>query len=408
MLIDLFPRAHARYTSLPLLGTHLEGFACWLREQGFSPATIRLRVLRARALEADLQRQQVRGLGELSCPELMGFAPPKARDAKHSSALVRSLAVFLETQGILRCPSLSHTQILAGTYRDHLTQVRGYANRTADNHAALARELLGFLRFEENPDTLRTLGPSHLEAFVKAVAARQGRPALRNTAARLRSFLRFLAAQGQVATGLDALIDTPLVYRGETLPRALPWDSVRALLAGIDRSAATGRRDYAMLLLAATYGLRSCEVVGLQLEDFRWRSDEIRVRRPKTGNSSVLPLTDEVGVAIVDYLRNARPASGHRGVFLGIRPPIRPLAPASLWTAFDKWKRHCEIEIPFSGAHCLRHSLAMQLLRRDAPLEMIGDLLAHRRPASTSTYLRLSPHDLREAALELPVEEDRA
>ena len=181
-------------------------------------------MLRARALEADLQGQQVRGLGDLSYPELLGFAPPKARDAEHLSALVRALAVYLETRGVLRCPPLSRTQILAGTYRDHLIQVRGYAHRTADNHAALARELLGFLRFEENPGTLRTLGPSDLEAFVKAVAARQGRPALRNTAARLRSFLRFLAAQGQVATGLDALIDTPPVYRGETLPRALPLE----------------------------------------------------------------------------------------------------------------------------------------------------------------------------------------
>ena len=407
MLIDLFPRAHARYTSLPLLSTHLEGFARWLREQGFSHATIRQRVLRARALEADFQRQDVRGLGELSCAELLRFAPPKAKDAKHLSALVRSLTVYLETQGVLRRPSVSRTQLLVGTYRDHLTQVRGYAHRTAGNHAALARELLGFLRFEDNPDALRTLGPPQLEAFLKAAAARQGRAALRNTAARLRSLLRFLTGQGEVAAGLDALIDTPPVYRGETLPRALPWESVRALLAGVDRAATTGRRDYAMLLLAATYGLRSSEVVGLRLEDFRWRSGEIRVRRPKTGDASLLPLTDEVGAAIVDYLRNARPASVHRAVFLGIRPPIRPLAPSSLGTAFDKWKRHCEIDIPCSGAHCLRHSLAMRLLRRDASLEVIGDLLGHRSPASTCAYLRLSADDLREAALELPAEEER-
>ena len=235
--------------------------------------------------------------------KLLWFAPSKARDGKHLSALVRSLAVHLEAQGVLQRPSVSRTELLAGTYRDHLAQVRGYARRTAGNHAALARELLGFLRFGDDPDALRTLGSPQLEAFVKAAAAR------------LRSFLRFLAGPDEVPAGLEALIDVPPVYRGETLPRVLPWESVRALLAGVDRSATTGRRDYAMLLLAATYGLRSSEVAGLRLDDFRWRSGEIRIRRPKTRDSSVLPLTDEVGAAIVDYLRNARPSSVHRSVF---------------------------------------------------------------------------------------------
>ena len=323
------------------------------------------------------------------------------------SALVRSLAVYLEAQGVLQRPSVSRAELLAGTYRDHLAQVSGYARRTAGNHAALARELLGFLRFDDDPDALRTLGSPQLEAFVKAAAARQARAALRNTAARLRSFLRFLAGPDEVPAGLDALIDVPPVYRGETLPRALPWESVRALLAGVDRSATTGRRDYAMLLLAATYGLRSSEVAGLRLDDFRWRSGEIRIRRPKTRDSSVLPLTDEVGAAIVDYPRNARPSSVHRSVFPGIPLPIKPLARSSLGTAFDKWKRRCEIAIPFSGAHCPRHSLAMQLLRHDASLEVIGDLLGHRSPASTCAYLRLSADDLRAAALDLPIEEER-
>ena len=228
MLIDLFPRAHARYTSLPLLGPHLGGLAWWLREQAFFRVTIRYRMLRSRAPEADLQRQDVRGLGEISrARKLLWFAPSKARDGKHLSALVRSLAVHLEAQGVLQRPSVSRTELLAGTYRDHLAQVRGYARSTAGNHAALARELLGFLRFDDDPDALRTLGSPQLEAFVKAAAAR------------LRSFLRFLAGQDEVPAGLDALIDVPPVYRGETFPRVLPWESVRALLAGVDRSATT-------------------------------------------------------------------------------------------------------------------------------------------------------------------------
>ena len=407
MITDLFPRAHARYSSLPLLGPLLGDLAHWLRDKGFSHITIRLRIMRSRALEADLQRHEVRDLGELSRAKLLRFAPPKAKDNQHLSALVRSLAVYLEEQGVLRRPVISCAEGLADAYREHLGRVRGYAKRTADNHAAVARELLAFLRCDNDLSVLRTLGPLQLEAFMKTVAARQCRATLRNTAARLRSFLRWLAARDEVPAGLDAVIDAPPVYRGELLPRALPWASVQALLRGVARAATTGRRDYAMLLLAATYGLRSREVVGLRLDDFRWRAGEIRVRRRKAGGPLVLPLTDEVGAAMLDYLCNARPSSVHRAAFLRVRPPIGPLAPASFGAVFNKWRQRCEIDIPFGGAHCLRHSLAMRLLRRDASLQAIGDLLGHRRPDSTFVYLRLSADDLRDAALELPVEEEQ-
>ena len=405
MLVELFPRAHARYHSLPVLGSRLSGLACWLHEQGFSRLTIRHRMQRAPGLDADLRRRGVRDLGELSRKELLLSAPAKATDNKHLSALVRSLAIHLEALDVLRPPVVSRTDRLADDYREHLLEVRGYARQTADGHASTARQLLSYLRIEDDPVVLRTLGPSRIEAFVKAMSTRQCRATLQNTAARLRSFLVFLASIGEVSPGLDTFVDAPAIYRSELLPRALPWDSVRALLTGIDRSARTGHRDYAMLLLAATYGLRSSEVVGLRLDDFRWRAAEIHVRRPKAGSPLVLPLTDEVGAAMIEYLREARPEGVHRAAFLRVRPPIGPLAPATLGAVFDRWRQHCGIDIPHRGAHCLRHSLAMRLLRDSASLQTIGDILGHRSPASTSVYLRLSAEDLREAALDLPVEE---
>ena len=165
MIIDLFPRAHARYTSLPLLGPLLGDLARWLRDKGFSLITIRHRIMRSRALEADLQRHDVQDLGELSRAKLLRFAPPKAKDNQHLSALVRSLAVYLEEQGVLRRPVISCAERLADAYREHLARVRGYAQRTADNHAAVARELLAFLRYDDDLSVLRTLGPLQLEAF---------------------------------------------------------------------------------------------------------------------------------------------------------------------------------------------------------------------------------------------------
>ena len=114
---------------------------------------------------------------------------------------------------------------MVGAYRDYLDQVRGLAALTVQQHATSASELLGFLHFDDDPTVLPKLTASHLERFVKSVAARLSRASPQHKAAHLRSFLRFLASRGEVAPGLDAAIEQPRVYRGERLPRALPWDS---------------------------------------------------------------------------------------------------------------------------------------------------------------------------------------
>jgi integrase len=154
--------------------------------------------------------------------------------------------------------------------------------------------------------------------LVQQVAARVSRATLQHVVAHVRSFLRWLAAQGAARQGLESQIDTPRVYRQEQLPRALRWDTVRALLESIDRTTAIGRRDYAMLLLVATYGLRSSEIVALTLDDFAWRrancacaarwrvllfpaDGRCRQRRPG--------------------LSRGRPALPTRVLFLRVRPP---------------------------------------------------------------------------------------
>jgi integrase len=179
---------------------------------------------------------------------------------------------------------------------------------------------------------------------------------------------------------------------------------VRSFLAAIDRSTPMGKRDYAMFLLIATYGLRSSEVTALRLGDIEWRAGHLRVSRPKTQTPLLLPLTDEIGAALIDYLRNARPELPHREVFLRVRAPAGLLKPTAVTEAFQGWTRRSGLPIPYKGAHCLRHSLAVHLLRQGASLKTIGDLLGHRSAESTCVYLRLHVEDLRHVALDLPKE----
>jgi integrase len=182
----------------------------------------------------------------------------------------------------------------------------------------------------------------------------------------------------------------------------LPWDTVLAFLQSIDRSTPMGRRDYAMFLLVVTYGLRACEVVSLTLDDIDWRADRLCVPRRKVRSPLVLPLTPEVGAAIVAYIRDGRPRLTYREVFLRERAPAGTLEPTVFGHVFRGRIRSSGLTIPDLGPHCLRHSLAIHLLRQGLPLKSIGDLLGHRNAESTCVYLRLHVEDLRDVALDLP------
>jgi integrase len=174
---------------------------------------------------------------------------------------------------------------------------------TVRQHVTTAAHFLTHLDYELRPEGLALLTPSDVEAFVRAAGEHQRRVTLQHTVAHLRGFLRFLASGGRVPPNLDGQIDTPRVYRQEQLPRSLPWPAVRRLLQAIDRGTAQGLRDYTMLFLIATYGLRACEVVALTLDAIDWRGRRLHVPRRKTSTPLVLPLTDAAGTVLLRYLR---------------------------------------------------------------------------------------------------------
>jgi site-specific recombinase XerD len=404
MLEEIYPRCHARFLSLPLLGPYIEEFVAWLHAQGYPRLPIRRRVHELPRVDELLRQRGARRIEDLVASDLLSLAPKNSQDDIYLAAVVRSLARCFMAQGRLAQPRATAQEELVAAYRSHLAHVRGIAASTRASHGATATELLSFLDIDRHPSRLRDLGPRDIEAFLREVGPRLCRGSLQHTVGHLRSFLRFLASRRLVVSGLDASIDTPRLYRGEHLPRALPWSIVRAFLAAIDRSTAMGRRDYAMFLLIATYGLRTSEVAGLRLDDIEWRAGRLRVSRPKTTSPLVLPLTEEVAAALVDYLRHARPPLPDREVFLRVRAPEGRLRPTAVTEAFQGWTRRSGLTIPYQGPHCLRHSLALRLLRQGASLKMIGDLLGHRSVESTCVYLRLHVEDLRDVALDLPRE----
>ena len=404
MLIEIYPRCHARYSSLRVLGPHLDGFIHWLRSQGYPRYLIRLRVRATRKLDALLGQQGVHGPGDLTAEQLLAYAPRDSQQDIELAAVVRALARYFGETHLFAPSRQTPAEQLLASYRKHLERVRGLAPATICHHAATVGEWLAHLGYDQEPARLHALERRALEEFLERIGGRVGRESLQHAVAHLRCFLRFLASGGLAPAGLDTQLDTPRVYRGERLPRALPWDLVRAFLQSIDRSTPMGRRDYAMFLLIASYGLRSCEVVALTLDDIEWRARRLCVTRPKVRSTLVLPLTDEVGAAILGYMRAGRPELPHREVFLRERAPAGTLKPTAVTEAFQGRVRRSGLPIRAQGPHCLRHSLAVHLLRQGESLKAIGDLLGHRSTESTCVYLRLHVEDLREVALDLPAD----
>jgi len=405
MLEELFPRVYRRYSSLPVLGATLNGFVEFLFTRGYPRTPVRRHVRTTRRVDARLQRRGCRSADEITRTELRACAPPPGRsqDDINLAATVRQLERYLDERGILppnRPPSAAESKV--AEYGAYLREVRGLARSTINHHVATAAQFIAHLDDRGGVSHLPNLTAQDLEGFVRCSGNRVSRGSLQHVVAQARSFLRFLATKGEAPTGLDTRIDTPRVYRGEQLPRALPWSTVRALLKAIDRSTPMGLRDYAMLLLIATYGLRTSEVVGLRLEHIEWSTSRLNVHQPKTTAPLLLPLTDTVGHHVREYLRCGRPSVPYREVFVRHRAPAGVLKPTAVTEVFQAWSRRSSLSIPFQGPHCMRHSYAVHLLRQGTPLKTIGDLLGHRTAESTCVYLRLAVEDLRSVPLNLP------
>ena len=298
-------------------------------------------------------------------------------------------------------PSRSEKQLQV--FASYLREMRGFALTTVTGHQSRVRSFLQFLKLDDRPSAIRRLTSDDIEAFLRQSAKTNNRFSLQHIVGSLRAFLRLQHAEGILPEPLHERIDTPRTYRLEQLPRALPWEQISTLVRSIDLSAPGGLRDFTLLYLAVHYGLRSAEVVHLTLDDIDWRAGTLKIRQTKNKQSLLLPLTHEAGDILARYLKDGRPPSLHRELFLRCKATFGPLAPTAVHDILDKHRKALNgLKLPVIGSHVLRHSLAVHLLRRGVCLPTIGATLGHRDPQSTAVYLRLAIEDLRQVGLPVP------
>jgi site-specific recombinase XerD len=256
---------------------------------------------------------------------------------------------------------------------------------------------------------LATVGPKHLSDFVRSQIHLKPKT-LAVIVSDLRSFMRFLCMEGVVAEDLSEHVPKVRVPRGAGIPSAWSSEELKAILAAVDRSSPKGKRDYAILMLACRLGMRVSDIRSLCLENIDWKQNRVDLRQAKTGVTVTLPLTEEVGQAIVDYLQHGRPITNCREVFLRVNAPIEPFGRNdNLHHIITVYRQRAKIGLGrarLKGMHSLRHSVATRLLEVGTPLETIASVMGHLSLESTQIYAKVDIDALRTAALDPEVTDE--
>ncbi len=248
---------------------------------------------------------------------------------------------------------------------------------------------------------LRSVTGQHVRLFISSLEDFQP-STIAIEASALRGFLSYLHLNGALERDLAYAVECPRLCRDRQPPEVLDPETVECLLAAVNRSTPMGKRDYAILLLAARYGLRPSDIRPLRFENVCWREQRIVLLQSKTQRSLELPLLADVDDALVAYIRRGRPASTAREIFVRHVPPIGPLAPRNnLWPVMDRTLKAAGVDLPGSrrGLHLLRHSLATRMLANGVALDTISDVLGHSSVETTRRYAQVDLAGLRCVAL---------
>jgi site-specific recombinase XerD len=292
---------------------------------------------------------------------------------------------------------------LIEAYKQHQRRARGLRDGTVHGYERLVRPFVRATLGDDPIDPTR-LSPADVLQFVDSMRGRFSACSMKTVGTALRSFFLFMRMEGLCDRRLEAAIPTVAHWRLSTLPRCLNDQQLEQVLVSFDASTPCAYRDRAIVSCLSTLGFRPGEVAALHLEDIDWRGGTIRLCTRKTGRGAILPLPRDAGRAIVDYLRQERPSTDERRVFvqhLG-RHTGAPISSGVVSAAVVRALRRAGINSPLAGGYVFRHTLASRMVRRGASLKEVADLLGHRCLDTTAIYAKLDVASLSEVALPWP------
>ena len=285
------------------------------------------------------------------------------------------------------------------SYREYI----GISSKSIQISRLYLSRFFAFLN-TKNVMSLDTVTVPIVLEFLKSLSS-FGKPTINSMMRTVRYYLKYCHDNGIMHEELFSKLPNPHYNRQSRLPSTYTEDEVRKTLDTIDMGNPCGIRDYAIILLIARLGLRSSDVANLRFSNIDWESDRIRLTQVKTGNPLELPLLSDVGEAIINYLKNARPKTESDHVFIRVQPPYTEFRSGAVGALVHEHLLRAGIHLEGrkSGSHALRHSLASRLLEHEIPLPVISEILGHVNTQTTMTYLRIDINELKKCALEVMV-----
>lgn len=388
------------------IGPHLQSFAALVSQQGYCSVNGWLKIRLVAKLSRWLHQRRI-PLNELNEARIAVFLNARWQHlARHSGDQITMTLLLrhLRQAKVVAPPPLtngSDLELMILEYQGFLLSERSLMPSTTGRYLEVAHRFLS-RRFPDGKLYLKKLQARDVTDFVLHDTSHRGRRSAQLMATVLRSFLSFLLQKGRIATNLAAVVPSIPNQRLAGVPRYLEAREVEMVLRSCDLRRKIGKRDYAIFLLLARLGLRANEVVQLTLDDIDWRAGELLIRG-KGARVDRLPLLQEVGQALSDYLKNARPICSTRRLFIQCRAPLEGFAGPGCVSNLVRWALLRLHLCPRNrGAHVLRHSLATVMLRNGASLAQIGQVLRHQLPQSTEIYAKVDFHALRALALPWP------
>jgi site-specific recombinase XerD len=390
------------------LAAHIGSFTDWVSERGYAASSLWQRVHLAACFSGWLGEKgiRLRSISSDHPAQYLRHRKRRLRPGRSDAAALRDFMGFLRRKDAIPAEKeplrrLSQVEECVSAFERYLREERVLAGATILNYVPFIRRFLDD-RFGKRRLTLGDLSAGDVVRFVRDAAPRLHMKRAKLLTSALRSFLQYARYRGDITLDLAAAVPPVANWSMTSIPRAIPADQVRKLLGSIDRDTAIGRRDYAILLLLARLGLRSSEVAFLDLDDIDWNVGRFSIRG-KSGRRTEFPLPNDVGKAIVEYLKHGRPRSANRRVFLRGKAPIRGfLGQSGIGSVVRNSLKRAGIDAPTMGAHQFRHALAVDMLRQGASLAEIGEVLGHRNPQTTSIYAKVDLDALRKLALPWP------
>lgn len=389
------------------LSQHIDGFSDWLADRGYKSVSMDGR-LRNLAPWSDWMRPA----GFTQEGLAAGFIAYKQALAKegrlrygngkyHGTVQAGALFIrFLQESGQVpdpasRTPAWTQWPLL-GEYRAWMVQQRGVKETSVGTYLTVLVDFIDGLGDDPSCYTAHAI-----REFVLGRAAGHGVARAQSIVVAIRGFLRFLGATGKCRAGMEHGVPGFASWGLSSIPRFLcPQDMERVIDACVP-DGVQGRRDRAVVLLLARLGLRASDVAGLSLADLDWEQGRLAVCG-KGRRQEWLPLPQDVGDSLLDYLQHARPPLETPQVFTTVDAPLRPMSRACVTHVVRSALRRAGVKAPINGAHVLRHSAATAMLRQGASLAGVGAVLRHRSPSTTAHYAKVDFQLLREIAQPWP------